>query len=272
MGNRVHHQNQDPQEEILKHQSSLLGHLSELKSRMLWVLGFFLVAFCLCYYYTENIYGFLVQPLEKIYSGQDGRHLIYTGLTEAFFTYLKLSFASAFILTFPFAAAQCYGFLAPGLYKKERKVILPYIILAPLLFFVGAATAYYVVFPIAWEFFLSFEKKNGMPIQLEARVSEYLALVIQLVIGFGMAFQMPVVLTLLTQMGLITGTGLAKKRRYAIIVIFIVAALLTPPDVVSQISLALPLLFLYECSVFICKRIEKTRQQANVENQIVSSV
>jgi sec-independent protein translocase protein TatC len=264
MGNIIHHNDiskDQEQEAILRHQSSLLGHLAELKNRVLWTVLFFILAFGICYLYKEHIYAFLVQPLMDIYSDQEDRRLIYTGLTEAFFTYLKLSLSCAFILTFPFASTQFYIFLAPGLYKRERKVIVPYIIYAPLLFLAGAALAYYIVFPMAWEFFLSFEKTEGVPIQLEARVSEYLALVMQLIIGFGLAFQLPVILTLLTRVGITSGIGLAKKRRYAIVIIFIVAAILTPPDVISQIALALPLLLLYECSVFICKRIDAAKIQ-----------
>lgn len=261
MGDIISHQ--DP-EEVLGHQSSLLDHVAELKNRVIWTLLFFVVAFGICYYFTENIYAFLVRPLINIYDNQSDRHLIYTGLTEAFFTYLKLALSSSFALTFPFAAAQIYIFIAPGLYKKERRLLLPYIIFSPLLFFSGALIAYYIVFPIAWEFFLSFEKTGGLPIKLEARVSEYLALAMQLIIGFGIAFQMPVLLTLLAHLGIATGTGLAKKRRYAIVIIFIVAAILTPPDVISQISLALPLLLLYECSVLMCKYIEANKKKNEV--------
>ncbi|MCE3232222.1 MAG: tatC [Rickettsiaceae bacterium] len=251
-------------EDLNKNTASLKEHLAELRIRVMFSAVFFLIAFCFCYYFAQDIYSFLVQPLADMYQDQDGRKLIYTGLTEAFFTYLKLSFYSALFVSFPFIASQLYIFLAPGLYKKERHLLLPFLFATPVLFLAGAALVYYFIIPTAWHFFLSFENmgaSGGLPIQLEARVSEYLSLVISLIMAFGIAFQMPVLLGLLAQVGFLSSASLIKKRRYAIVIIFIIAAFITPPDVISQIGLALPMMLLYECSIFLCKWIEKRKVQ-----------
>ncbi len=242
----------------------LLDHLIELRQRLMISLGSVLILFFLCYYFSENLYGFLVQPLAQIMeeTGRD-RRLIFTALHEAFFTYIKVSFFTAIFLAFPFVAVQVWMFVAPGLYKHEKLAFLPFLIATPILFFSGGALVYYYVLPVAWEFFLGFESVGGpntLPIQLEAKVNEYLSLVMQLIFAFGLCFELPVVLTLLGRVGIITSKGMAQKRKYAIVLAFIAAAILTPPDPISQIGLALPTILLYELSILSVWLIEKKRK------------
>jgi len=232
----------------------LLDHLIELRTRLLWSMGAFMLCFFFCYHFSKEIYSFLAQPLANILISRGGnRRLIYTALYEAFFTYLKVSFFGAAFLAFPVIASQIWIFVAPGLYRSEKRAFLPFLLATPVLFVGGAALAYYFVFPAAWTFFLSFETSDGaggLPVQLEAKVSEYLGLVMRLIFAFGLAFQLPVLLTLLAKVGIITVAGLRRYRRYAYVGMFIVAAIITPPDVITQTGLAIPLILLYEISIF----------------------
>lgn len=240
---------------------TLLAHLVDFRRRMIFSFLAILVGFVLCYFFAPAIYEFLVRPLAKA-TESESRRLIYTGLTEAFVTYIKLALWAGCFLAFPVVAAQIWFFVAPGLYKHERRAFLPFLIATPVLFLLGAAMAYYFVFPLAWEFFLSFEvpaSPGGLPIQLEARVSEYLSLSMTIIFAFGLAFQMPVILVLLTRVGVLTSAKLSQFRRYAIVLIFVVAAVLTPPDVISQISLAAPMMLLYEVSILAARWVERSR-------------
>ncbi|MBI0535135.1 twin-arginine translocase subunit TatC [Roseomonas sp. KE2513] len=232
----------------------LIDHLLELRTRLLWSIGAFGIAFALCYYFSTAIYGFLARPLADIlmHQGAGERRMIFTALYEAFFTYLKVAFFGAVFFSFPMWATQLWLFIAPGLYKSEKKVITPFLVASPVLFVMGAALAYYFIFPLAWKFFISFETPTGgggLPVQLEAKVSEYLSLVMHMILAFGVAFQMPVAITLMARVGILSVEQLRRGRRYAIVGMFVVAAVLTPPDIISQVGLAVPLLALYELSI-----------------------
>ena len=239
---------------------TLLQHVAELRKRLLWSIAIMLSGMVVCYFFVDRIYDFLVAPLARAMGPHDSHRLIYTGLTEAFFTSLKVTFFAGVFLTFPFLLWQVWLFTAPGLYQRERRAFLPFLIATPVLFFMGGACLYYLVLPMAWPFFLSFQTtpvETALPIQLEARVSEYLNLIMTLIFSFGFCFELPVFLALLGKADLVTAEDLSKYRRYAIVLIFIVAAILTPPDILSQILLATPLLILYELSIFLVRYVQK---------------
>src|ERR1700733_9819039 len=261
---------EDKDAELEAGRMPLIEHLIELRNRLMGSAAAILGAFLVCYQFKVPIYRFLAYPLAQIFAGEPDRKMIFTGLTEAFFTYVKVSFWAAICLSFPIVATQIWKFIAPGLYKTEKRAFLPYLCATPILFLMGASLAYFVVIPYAFRFFLSFETPGGpgtLPIVAEPKVNEYLSLVMTLLLAFGVAFQLPVLLTLMARAGLITSQGLISKWRYATVAMFAVAAVLTPPDIVSQTSLAIPLILLYVLSIFSCKWVEKQRAKREAEEE-----
>jgi sec-independent protein translocase protein TatC len=227
----------------------LLDHLIELRGRLLRCVYALGIAFAVCYYFSEHIFAFLVQPLKDAFGDAGGR-LVYTKLYEAFFVQLKVSLFAAFCIAFPIIANQLWAFVAPGLYAKEKRALLPFLIATPLLFLAGASLAYYVVMPTAFHFFLGFQgTAAGLQIEALPSTGDYLTLVMQFILAFGISFLMPVLLMLLNRAGIIARQQLIDWRRYMWVASFIVAAVLTPPDVVSQLMLALPLILLYEITI-----------------------
>jgi sec-independent protein translocase protein TatC len=248
------------------HTMPLLDHLMELRTRLIWSVLGFLCAFFVCFYFAQPIYGFLVTPLANIMKEVGGTNrMIYTALTEAFFTQIKVGFFAAAFISFPIMASQIWLFIAPGLYKNEKGALAPFLMASPILFIAGASFVYYFIMPLAWRFLLQFQTgadESVLPIELEARVGEYLGLVMKLIFAFGISFQLPVVLVLLARVGIVSADGLAERRKYAIVGVFIFAAIVTPPDVISQIGLAIPMMLLYEISIYACRLVERKREEA----------
>src|SRR3954451_18419835 len=239
----------------------LLDHLVELRQRLIWACVAFLGCFIGAYFLSDKIYYFLAEPLAAVLreQGNPDPHLIYTQLYEAFFTKIKVAFFGGAFVSFPIVATQIWLFVAPGLYRSEKRALLPFLVATPVLFLLGAALAYYFVFPFAWRFFASFQDPTGgggVPIELLPKVGEYLDLVMKLIFAFGLTFQLPVGLTLLAKVGITSSTALRKYRRYAIVGMFVVAAVLAPPDIITQIGLAVPLIALYEISIICASYVE----------------
>ena len=247
----------------------LIQHLIELRNRLIKSLLLISVLFIISYFFADIIYNFLVQPYANAVEGDDGRRLIFTALHETFFTYLKVALFASLFLSLPYILTQIWIFIAPGLYKNEKMVVIPYLIATPLLFLLGSALVYYLIMPLAIKFFLSFESIGGngtLPIQLEAKVNEYLSLIMRLIFAFGLSFQLPVLLTLLARVGFVSSDTLKKIRKFVIVGVFAVATILTPPDPISQIGLGIPVLLLYELSILAVQFIEKKRMKKDQKN------
>ena len=245
--------------------SGFISHLVELRQRLINSFIFLFSFFVVCYFFSQEIYSFLVQPYaDAVKDDNVNRRLIFTALQETFLTYLRVSFFAALFVSSPIILMQIWKFIAPGLYKNEKKAILPYLIATPILFLFGGMLVYYLIMPLAIKFFLSFEASSinsALPIQLEAKVNEYLSLVMKLIFAFGLSFQLPVILSLLASVGFVDSVFLKERRKYVVVIIFVAAAILTPPDPITQIGLAIPLLILYELSIFSVKIIEKRKNK-----------
>jgi sec-independent protein translocase protein TatC len=238
-------------------QAPLLDHLIELRTRLLRAFMAFAAAFAVCFYFADTIFAFLVRPLTAAFPEGQGK-LIYTKLYEAFFVEVKVALFAAFFVSFPVIANQIWAFVAPGLYAKEKKAFLPFLVATPILFTAGAALAYYVVMPTAFHFFLGFQgDKGGLKLEALPGTGDYLALVMQFILAFGISFLLPVLLMLLNRAGIISYQQTVAARRYVIVAIFIVAAVATPPDVISQLLLAVPLMGLFEGTLLVMRFTER---------------